>query len=128
MPLKSIPIKDSAVNTPPARRPPPIALQTIMTTKTQDITLAGIARELAKIAAAQHQCAEQLTAPWLTSWRHRPTPTQSRVQPTGTASRTVTVILQAICEITCASTCAAGERHKNASLKLVNQLLGHLLK
>jgi hypothetical protein len=32
-----------------------------MTTKTQDITLADIARELAKIASAQHKCAEQLT-------------------------------------------------------------------
>jgi hypothetical protein len=32
-----------------------------MTTKTKEIALADIARELAKIASAQQQCAEQLT-------------------------------------------------------------------
>jgi hypothetical protein len=44
MPVESIPIKSSA-----------------MTTKTKDITLTDIARELAKIASAQHKCAEQLS-------------------------------------------------------------------
>jgi hypothetical protein len=44
MPAESIPIKERA-----------------MTTKTQDIALADIARQLAKIASAQHQCAEQLS-------------------------------------------------------------------
>src|SRR5215472_11533081 len=56
MPVESIPIKGASRKRPPARSPQPIALQTFMTIK----TLADIARELANIASAQQQCAEQL--------------------------------------------------------------------